>query len=68
MDKKSKIDHKIYGTLRRYLMTVRDIFKGIHSEIPKASKVEFDAIFNCFGRACHEILDLENVEINLLQK
>lgn len=49
-------------------MTVRDIFKGIHSEIPKASKVEFDAIFNCFGRACHEILDLENVEINLLQK
>ena len=61
-------DHKIYGTVRTYLIAVKDIYKGIHTEIPKASKVEFDASFNCFGRACHEIFGLENVEINLLQK
>lgn len=49
-------------------MTVKNIYESLHSEIPKASKVEFDAIFNCFGRVCHEIFGLENVEINLLQK
>lgn len=37
-------------------MTVKGITKDIHSEIPKASKVQFDAIFNCFGRGCREII------------
>lgn len=40
-------------------MTVKDIFKGILTEILKASEVQFDANFNCFGRTCHEILGLE---------
>ena len=48
-------------------MIIKDIYKSIHLEIPKTSKVKFDATLNCFGRACHEIFRLENVEVKLLQ-
>lgn len=48
-------------------MIIKDIYKSIHLKIPKTSRVEFDATLNCFGRACYEILGLENIEVKLLQ-